>query len=234
MNTVTLICSFCGLSITKKEAHVKYSLKKKPDWIPFCNNDCFQGWKAKNKNVTLPCGYCGKDLNRRILEVNQNKSNKAFCNKSCAAKYSNANRLPYESKKRKMSIPKDRGKCNTCDKPLVIGQAKFCSRSCRIVKLKKDILDSIENGLSSGVRSSNGIISVTLRSFLFEKNNNSCELCGWNIVNINTGLVPLEVHHIDGNHTNNLMSNLQLLCPNCHALTSNFRSRNKGNNARKK
>jgi hypothetical protein len=35
------------------------------------------------------------------------------------------------------------------------------------------------------------------------------------------------VHHIDGNRCNNNLDNLQILCPNCHALTNNWRSRNK-------
>jgi len=34
--------------------------------------------------------------------------------------------------------------------------------------------------------------------------------------------IPLELHHIDGNHNNNDLSNIQLLCPNCHAQTDNF------------
>lgn len=34
--------------------------------------------------------------------------------------------------------------------------------------------------------------------------------------------IPLELHHIDGNHYNNKISNLQLLCPNCHAQTDNY------------
>ncbi len=39
--------------------------------------------------------------------------------------------------------------------------------------------------------------------------------------------IPLELEHIDGNHLNNLLSNLTLLCPNCHSLTSTYRGRNK-------
>lgn len=46
-----------------------------------------------------------------------------------------------------------------------------------------------------------------------------CELCG-----LETWLnqpIPVELHHIDGNHNNNELSNLQILCPNCHALQRN-------------
>lgn len=39
--------------------------------------------------------------------------------------------------------------------------------------------------------------------------------------------IPLELDHIDGNHKNNNLSNLRILCPNCHSMTSTFRGRNK-------
>lgn len=39
--------------------------------------------------------------------------------------------------------------------------------------------------------------------------------------------IPLELHHIDGDSKNNLFSNLQILCPNCHAFTPNYRGKNK-------
>lgn len=41
--------------------------------------------------------------------------------------------------------------------------------------------------------------------------------------------IPLELHHIDGNNSNNFLENLQLLCPNCHALTENYRGRKNKN-----
>lgn len=44
-----------------------------------------------------------------------------------------------------------------------------------------------------------------------------CEICSnefWN-----NSPIPLELHHKDGNHLNNELNNLQILCPNCHALT---------------
>lgn len=50
-----------------------------------------------------------------------------------------------------------------------------------------------------------------------------CARCG------NTGQwlgseLPLELDHIDGDTTNNELSNLRWLCPNCHALTPTWRT----------
>ena len=45
---------------------------------------------------------------------------------------------------------------------------------------------------------------------------NKCEICGcsmWQGV-----MLPLELHHIDNNHNNNALENLQILCPNCHSI----------------
>ncbi len=39
--------------------------------------------------------------------------------------------------------------------------------------------------------------------------------------------IPLELDHVDGDNRNNLLSNLRLLCPNCHAQTSTYRGKNK-------
>ena len=39
--------------------------------------------------------------------------------------------------------------------------------------------------------------------------------------------LSLELHHKDGNHYNNDLSNLQILCPNCHSLTQDYRNRTK-------
>ena len=41
------------------------------------------------------------------------------------------------------------------------------------------------------------------------------------------GIISLELHHIDGDNKNNTLSNLEYLCPNCHALTSSYRGKNK-------
>lgn len=39
--------------------------------------------------------------------------------------------------------------------------------------------------------------------------------------------IPLELNHINGNNLDNSLSNLEILCCNCHALTLNWRGRKK-------
>lgn len=51
-----------------------------------------------------------------------------------------------------------------------------------------------------------------------------CECCG--LTEWMGKPIPLELHHIDGDRTHNELSNYQLLCPNCHAMTENYRGKN--------
>ena len=45
--------------------------------------------------------------------------------------------------------------------------------------------------------------------------------------------ITLQLHHIDGDHFNNELSNLQILCPNCHSQTDNFCGKNHTKKAKK-
>ncbi len=70
------------------------------------------------------------------------------------------------------------------------------------------------------------IAAAILKKRLITSNikENKCECCGISGEEIN-----LELHHINGNHYDNRIENLQILCPNCHSKTPNFRNRNGSN-----
>lgn len=66
-----------------------------------------------------------------------------------------------------------------------------------------------------------------LRRRLIEENifPNQCSRCG--LREWMNEPIPLELHHIDGNHNNNRLENLTILCPNCHSQTPTHSGKNK-------
>lgn len=78
--------------------------------------------------------------------------------------------------------------------------------------LTKDLLVSDSKYQSSKLR------KRLLKESYFEHKCYSCKLTEW------MGFpIKLELEHIDGNHSNNQIENLTLLCPNCHSLTPTWR-----------
>lgn len=71
------------------------------------------------------------------------------------------------------------------------------------------------------------IQSNKLRKRLLDEGyfNNECSICK-NSKWMNKS-IPLELDHINGNHLDNSIANLRIVCPNCHAQTNTYRGRNK-------
>jgi hypothetical protein len=159
-----------------------------------------------NKNPTL-CKCCLTPLS---FKKYTNKS--IYCSKSCAAKVNNRNRTPKGITRQ----------CCNCQKEFITSKnstGKFCSSLCSSTykkkKTMKEWLDG-EHTPSAG----------TLRQYLKELKPAECENC--KLSHWNGMPIPLEMDHKDGNHKNNQLNNLQLLCPNCHAQTPTYKSKNKG------
>ena len=51
-----------------------------------------------------------------------------------------------------------------------------------------------------------------------------CERCG--ITDWMGMPITLQLHHKDGNHHNNQLDNLEILCPNCHTQTDTYGAKN--------
>lgn len=99
---------------------------------------------------------------------------------------------------------------------------KFCDGICQqefYWKIKKEKIENGETTFSNKI----------YKKFLIEKHGEKCMECGWNKRNPITNNVPIELEHKDGNSFNNNLTNLMLLCPNCHSLTPTYKALNKGN-----
>ena len=190
----------------------------------------------------LICEYCGSEF------YTENKHQR-FCSRSCSAKHTNRLRpqRTIESRlKTSESLKRSWGnihessieifenqKCIYCGKDIhtIVKKREFCCQECRTqYNYEKKVKDWLDN--PSIVSST--FIPRYIKRWMFENRGCRCEECGWHEVNQSTGLVPLQIHHIDGDCTNNHPDNLKLLCPNCHSLTDNYGSRNMGDSKRPK
>ena len=198
MNFIEIINSSKNLSDVSRKIYGSSDTKHR-ELIKkmFIDNDIdYKQWILEKKKKCLHCG--------KILKSNQKK----FCSSNCSATYNNF-------------LRKKKFYCLFCGKELKSKQKKYCNKNCQYEYEYKTYIEKWKQGLVDGIVGNDGL-SFHIRRYLFEKNNNKCENCNWGEVNIYTGNVPLQVHHIDGNAINNDENNLQLLCPNCHSLTNNY------------
>ena len=150
-----------------------------------------------------------------------------FCSRNCSTRFNNRGVRRHGTGPLKYN-------CLNCGKEKVAfknkahHKMKFCDVKCQNDYKHKRYIQKWLNEEENGSKGLDGV-SGHIRRYLFEKHNSKCVECGWSVVNQYTGLIPLHIEHIDGNHKNNRPDNLKLLCPNCHSLTSTFGSRNKGN-----
>ena len=69
-----------------------------------------------------------------------------------------------------------------------------------------------------------GSHALKIRLIKDEIKQHRCEEC--NRTEWNGKPIPIQLHHKDGNSANNTLTNLQIVCPNCHAQTDNYCSKN--------
>lgn len=100
----------------------------------------------------------------------------------------------------------------------------FIINKFKIMK-KTDIKNNLSKILNGEIKF---LYSSTLRQHLIKNNSlgeYKCNKCG--IKEWNNSQITLELEHIDGDRNNNIKSNLEWLCPNCHSQTSTYKSKNR-------
>lgn len=140
----------------------------------------------EKRRPNTECVVCHKPIYRRPVELERN-AGRVFCTHAC---YGQATRKEKP--------------CAVCAKPILASlNKKTCSRACA-------------NTNRAGIKYKTGSVrdkvkdqrAIKLR--LLEARGDRCERCGYAKREI------LHVHHKDRNRTNNELSNLELICPNCH------------------
>jgi len=114
-------------------------------------------------------------------------------------------------------------KCLNCENVIPFKgyvESKYCNNKCqRDYQFKTETLVRFECGEIKDRH--------TLRRVLSKTKGYKCVSC--NIETWNNKPITLQVNHIDGDCTNNIPNNLELICPNCHSQTETWGARNKGN-----
>ena len=221
-------CLNCGKEITGKER----SRKK------FCDSSCAAQYNNKQRNERSEESKSKVSESLKKYYSEHKKTDKELWEHYCKTYKTSISFEDYTTKikgryndykKIKKQKAAKKLKCIVCGKDLPGYNTLFCSNECKKEHdkvLYEEYIERWKKGEEPGCTPSFKIHKYVKR-YLEEKNNNSCQRCGWHEINEYTGNVPLQIHHIDGDCTNNSPDNIQLLCPNCHALTENFGSRNK-------
>lgn len=141
--------------------------------------------------------------------------NKFFCDKKCSNDWSRIN------------LPKDSSRQRIC--PKCSGNKAPDSVHCQFCYIEEKVQYKVNTWLSGEWRGGTDAgLSNTIRRYLLEQAGYACCKCGFNTMHPVDNQTVLEINHIDGDGENHTPTNLEVICPNCHSLTPNYRARNMG------
>jgi predicted nucleic acid-binding Zn ribbon protein len=142
--------------------------------------------EAYKRKPNTCCVICKKAIYRRPSEIQINNG-RVFCSQNCYG---------ISSRKEKP--------CSVCGKLILSGlNKKTCNRSCANIQRAgiKYHMGSPKDKVKS---------QQALKIRLLKGRGRKCERCYYDKYEI------LQVHHKDRDRNNNNLSNLALICPNCH------------------
>lgn len=131
-----------------------------------------------------------------------------------------------------MNPKKPRRNCLACGKECKKAADRFCNNRCQNDYQNREYIERWLRGEEKGYTGNFFTIPRAIRRRVKETRGEKCSRCGWSERHLLTGKVPVTIHHIDGDVSNNRPENLRLWCPNCHSLTDTFGTLNRGNGKR--
>ncbi len=117
-----------------------------------------------------------------------------------------------------------KGQCKNCEKKFEYNPSQkfgvYCSNKCQGEF-------SVKKRLTKNSRWHYNIVP-----YIKKLRGNKCEECG--ITEWNGKELVMHVDHVDGDRTNNEITNLKILCPNCHSQTPTYASKNVSEEGKKR
>lgn len=126
MDTVNVICKFCGNGFERSRGNYNEAIKM--GWHQFCSRECQK--LSKQRVVVGVCKTCGARVVRQRSQIES--TGNIFCSHTCSAKYTNHHRVTrLMIAKRKRENAKPVCANPDCNKQIGIDNIQFCSPRCR-------------------------------------------------------------------------------------------------------
>lgn len=189
----------------------------------YCNVSCQNRhqntlkFSVARHSHTIKCDGCGKERTVLLTKYEYNSDRYSrHCNHSCAMT------AVYNRRRKEMK----HHFCLYCNTELPVIKngctRKFCNHVCHMNYRRKLAFEKIKDlgYIPEGIGLEN-----TGKAYLISVRGHKCECCG-----LSEWLgkpISLNTHHKNGRSKDNHLTNLELLCPNCHTQTPNFGRKNK-------
>lgn len=157
--------------------------------------------------IEKACLNCNQVFFVEVREVN--RGNGKFCSSKCSGYYSN----------KQKPKPEPNVECAYCKVKFYKNESKkrnsksglyFC---CAEHKSLCQRVGGIKEIMPAHYGAGTGNSSKLYRPKVFAQKDPTCERCGFN-----HNIASIVIHHKDRNRDNNDLSNLEVLCANCHAI----------------